>query len=73
MTAEEIEAAIGSALMRVSSARTLEACHRTVAEFLAARWLAGALADGVSLRRLESLLYAAGSPTVPTSLRGVHA
>lgn len=73
VTAEEIEAAMGSALMRVSSAQTLEPCHRTVAEYLAARWLASALADGVSLRRLESLLYAAGSKTVPTSLRGIHA
>ncbi len=72
-TAEEIETAMRSALMRVSSAQTLEPCHRTVAEYLAARWLATALADGVSLRRLESLVYAAGSTTVPTSLRGVHA
>ena len=73
VTAEEINAAVGSALMRVSSAQTIEACHRTVAEFLAARWLARALRNGVSLRRVESLLYAAGTTTVPTSLRGLHA
>jgi len=70
---QEISAAMGSALMRVSSVQTLEACHRTVAEYLAARWLATGLNRDLSLRRLESLLYAAGTTVVPVSLRGLHA
>ena len=69
----EIRAAIGSRLMRASGANTLEPCHRTVAEYLAARWLIFALKNGLSLGRFESIMYASGTGTVPTSLRGVHA
>jgi hypothetical protein len=70
---KEVQAAIGSRLMRVSSARSVEPCHRTVAEYLAARWLAKAVTGHISIRRLESMIYASGTTTVPTSLRGVHA
>lgn len=72
-SSEEVAAAMGSALMRVSSVQTLEVCHRTVAEYLGARWLAGRLNKDVSPRRLEAILYAAGTTIVPGSLRGLHA
>lgn len=72
-TSADVAAAMGSALMRVSSVQTLEVCHRTVAEYLGARWLAGRLNNDVSPRRLESILYAAGTTIVPGSLRGLHA
>ncbi len=45
--------------------------HRTVAEFLAARWLANRVRAGFSLRRLRALLGVAGHPA--SELRGLHA
>ena len=45
--------------------------HRTVAEFLAARWLAKKLQQGLPLGRIQSLLCVEGVPT--PELRGLHA
>ncbi len=45
--------------------------HRTVAEFLAARWLAKKLQQGLPLGRIQSLLCVKGVPT--PELRGLHA
>jgi hypothetical protein len=45
--------------------------HRTTAEFLAAEWIAGQLAKGLSFRRVIALLGCDGEPA--TELRGLHA
>lgn len=45
--------------------------HRTVAEFLAARWLTKKLQQGFPLGRIQSLLCVEGVPT--PELRGLHA
>lgn len=45
--------------------------HRTVAEFLAARWLAKKLQQGLPLGRIQSLLCVEGVPA--PELRGLHA
>lgn len=72
LDASVIHSALSTKIFRVAGDNILEPCHRTVAEFLAARWLSGALRDRLSLRRLESLLYGNGY-IVPTALRGLHA
>lgn len=68
-----VATAIKSRLFRPSKEGCVEPIHRTVAEFLSARWLARKTLGEVSQRRLETLLYAPGSRTVPSSLRGLHA
>ena len=45
--------------------------HRVIAEHLGARWLARCFEEGMSERRLFSLLQSGAG--VPTSLRGLHA
>jgi|CXWL01.1.fsa_nt_gi hypothetical protein len=45
--------------------------HRTVAEYLGARWLARYSSDGLSQARLMAALTVDGAP--PASLRGLHA
>jgi hypothetical protein len=45
--------------------------HRTVAEFLGARWLAGAASDALARERVLSMMTIDGG--VPASLRGLHA
>ena len=68
----EVESAIASLLFRSSGADCVEPTHRTVAEYLGAKWLAAAGRNGrMSIRRLEVLLYSEN--TVPGPLRGLHA
>jgi hypothetical protein len=45
--------------------------HRTVAEFLAAKWLAARIQKGLPLGRVQSLIGVEGVPT--PELRGLHA
>jgi hypothetical protein len=45
--------------------------HRTVAEFLAAKWLAARIQQGLPLGRVQSLIGVEGVPT--PELRGLHA
>ncbi|WP_105401393.1 NACHT domain-containing NTPase [Neorhizobium sp. T7_12] len=68
----DIEAAASSLLFVSSAPGNVEPYHRTIAEYLAARWFSDRLRDGtLSIRRLETLFYKGGN--VPVSLRGVHA
>lgn len=69
---EVVKDVLSSKIFRMASNDSVEPCHRTVAEFLAGAWLANALRDDLSLRRLESLLYAHEN-VVPPALRGLHA
>ena len=67
-----IQSALSTKLFRSTGQNLLEPCHRTVAEFLAAKWIAKALRNQLSLRRLESILYGSNY-IVPAALRGLHA
>lgn len=69
---EEISQALASKLFAPSGPNLLGYTHRTVAEFLAAKWLVSVLSKSLSRRRLESLIYQSENHT-PTSLRGLHA
>lgn len=69
---EVIQSALSTKLFRLTGHNLLQPCHRTVAEFLAAKWLANALRNQLSVRRLESILYG-NNHIVPTALRGLHA
>lgn len=50
---------------------TVDYSHRTIAEYLAAKWLASIVEKGLPLGRLRSLLGFEGYPT--SELRGLHA
>ncbi len=69
---EIIQSALSTKLFRLTGQNLLEPCHRTVAEFLAAKWIAKALGNQLSLSRLESILYGSNY-IVPAALRGLHA
>lgn len=67
-----IQVALSTKIFRPAERNILELCHRSIGEFLSGKWVAKALQDKLSVRRLENLLYANGY-VVPTALRGVHA
>jgi hypothetical protein len=67
-----IQSALSTKLFRVTGQNLLEPCHRTVAEFLAAKWISKALQQQLSLKRIENILYGS-SYIVPAALRGLHA
>jgi hypothetical protein len=50
---------------------TVEYSHRTIAEYLAAKWLAGIVDKGLPIGRLRSMLGFEGYPS--SELRGLHA
>jgi hypothetical protein len=80
-TTEHLRAVLGSNLFRAAQGAKGEfrPLHRTVAEFLAARWLARYLDDKIDAKneprfiahRLMSMICGDGG--VPASLRGLHA
>lgn len=66
-----VNAAIKSRLFESIGENLFTPVHRIIAEFLAAKWLAKRLSDGLSSRRLFAALnYGDG---VPSALRGLHA
>lgn len=72
MDEELVRTAVSTLLFRPSGTDSVEPVHRTVAEFLGAKWLAETLrANTLSIRRLKTLFYSQG--TVPGPLRGTHA
>ena len=68
-----LQAALGSRLFsaRVGTDRELEPAHRTVAEYLAARYLSDRLRNGLSVRRVLAMTCVDGR--VVSSLRGLNA
>ena len=64
-------AVLGSRLFEGHGDSSFAPIHKTVAEFLAARWIGRLAESGVPRRRLLSLLQPNGG--VPASLRGLHA
>ena len=76
-TSNLIKETLSTNLFRAAGVNCLEPCHRTVAEFLAAQWLAKALnkqsdVSKLSCTRLETILYD-DNYFVPSALRGLHA
>jgi hypothetical protein len=69
---EMISSTLSTKLFRSTGQTLLEPCHRTVTEFLAAKWIAKNLNEQLSLRRLEEIMYS-GNYVVPAALRGLHA
>jgi hypothetical protein len=69
---DRITAVLGTKVFTAASSTTLAPAHRTIAEFLAAKWLSKALEGGLSIRRFETLLYSSGY-VVSSALRGLHA
>lgn len=70
---KELEFAIGTKLFVQKDGPVFEPCHRTVAEYLAATWIAGAVQCG----RIDTIDAEAamrvGRSFVPQELRGLHA
>jgi hypothetical protein len=64
-------AALGRRIFAPTGDEIMDSSHRTVAEFLAAKWLAGRIAAGLPLGRVRALMGVEGTPV--SSLRGVHA
>ncbi|NOT73386.1 MAG: hypothetical protein HOP08_00560 [Cyclobacteriaceae bacterium] len=71
-TFEILKEALSSMIFRTLDGNTVEVCHRTVAEYLSALWISVNLSDQLSVRRLETLLYAENYHVTP-ALRGLHA
>lgn len=67
-----IKEVLSTMLFRTIGNNILEPCHRTIAEFLAAKWLTQELKNKLSQRRLEGILYGRNF-IVPSALRGLHA
>lgn len=68
---DQAVAALSRRLFRVDDAEVARPVHRTVAEFLAAKWLAELIRKGFPLSRVRNFLGAEGEPT--PELKGVHA
>lgn len=64
-------AALGRRVFVSTGDEMMDNSHRTVAEFLAAQWLAERIATGLPLGRVRALIGVEGTPA--SSLRGVHA
>ncbi|MFC5546934.1 NACHT domain-containing protein [Massilia aerilata] len=66
------QAALGRLVFASTDARgSMDASHKSIAEFLAAEWLAGQVVKGLPLSRVRALICIRGLP--PTPLRGIHA
>jgi hypothetical protein len=70
--AAKAEAALGRLVFTADGpAGSMDASHKSIAEFLAAEWLAEQVASGLPLSRVRALIGIDGLP--PTPLRGIHA
>lgn len=67
-----VKATISTKIFRSTSNTSVECSHRTILEYLGARFIAKELQKTLSLKRLDTILYAAGH-IVPPALRGLHA
>lgn len=68
---ENPDVALNTRLFKGDGADRFSYCHRSIGEYLAARWLAGQANTNRKRRRLLNLFHNYG--LVPASLRGVHA
>ncbi|VXC70828.1 conserved hypothetical protein [Enterobacterales bacterium 8AC] len=69
---EKVKAALSRRIFAVGDeVDTVDYSHRTIAEYLAAKWLADKIRQGLPLGRLRSLLGFEGYPS--SELRGLHA
>lgn len=68
---DRLETVLGTRLFRATGVDRFSYWHRSIGEYLAARWLRGVADTARKRRRLLHLFH--GSGLVPASLRGVHA
>ena len=68
-----LEYALATRLFTAIGERTFSPVHRLVAEFLAGRYLAELIRDGLPARRVVALMTGAGDGRVVTVLRGLSA
>lgn len=68
---DELDAVLGTRLFKAIGGDRFSYWHRSIAEYLAARWLRTSADTPRKRRRLERLFHSSG--LVPSSLRGVHA
>ena len=67
-----IRAVVSTKIFRSVIQTSVECSHRTILEYLGARFITAELHNTLSRRRLDTVLYAAGH-IVPSALRGLHA
>ena len=65
------EYALKTRLFEVQGENCFVPCHRVIAEYLGARWLAKCCENNLSTRRILNLFH--HNSEIPTSLRGLHA
>ncbi|MFK5894002.1 MAG: hypothetical protein QM504_12345 [Pseudomonadota bacterium] len=68
---DAVLAALTRRIFIVSIDDSVNCTHRTIAEYLAACWLANLVRNGLPLNRIRSLICSEGSPV--SELRGLHA
>lgn len=72
-SAKLVRYCLGTRLFTADTNGTVQPCHRTVGEYLAARWLSGALRkQTLSEKEIDEVMQANGG-MVPTANRGLHA
>jgi hypothetical protein len=64
--------AVSTKLFNIVSSITIEPFHRTIAEYLAGKWISYFLEKPISPRRLNTIFYGSHR-IVPSSLRGLYA
>ena len=69
--ADRVEDLLGTRLFRALDANRFECIHRSIAEYLAAHWLANEPLPRRTQRRLLAMFHQNG--IVPSGLRGIHA
>lgn len=70
-SADRVEDLLSTRLFRALDANRFECIHRSIAEYLAAHWLAQEPLTGRTQRRLLAMFHQHG--VVPSGLRGMHA
>ena len=68
---QKVEACLARRAFSSVRADNVSYVHRTVAEFLAAKWLSGRVREGLPIRRVQNLIGIEGHPA--PELRGLHA
>lgn len=67
-----MKAAVGRHVFKQAEKKRIEPKHRKIAEYMAARYLAARVREGLSLRRVMALMTGIDGGT-PSNLRGVYA
>jgi len=68
---EKVQACLTRRAFSIIDQEAVSYVHRTVAEFIAAKWIADKVRNGLPVRRVQSLMGVEGHPA--PELRGLHA